>query len=131
MHDRTDLLPSIVKPLAYGLSGSNFVCVMQFLYDPRVPPLALALLIGSIPPLITIGALFGMFETRPIPHHDPMTNAKLIAIFTFALSVLCSVFGYGKLLSVVKFEFVVALVGGMTATLIILSIINHVLKKGH
>jgi hypothetical protein len=130
VHDRTDLLPSIVKPLAYGLSGSNFICVMQFLYDPRVPPLALALLIASMPPLLAIGAVFAMFE-RPIPHAAPIANAKLIAILTFALFVLCSGAGYAKLLSVVKFEFLVALFVGMIATLIILFIINHVLKKGH
>jgi len=121
---------SFIKPLAYGLSGSNFICVMQFLYDTRVPPIALVLLIGSIPPLIVIGVVLTMLEARPPPHPDPVVNGELVAMFAFILFGLCSLLGYGRLFSVVNVRFLGALLVGMIAVLVVLSIINRVLKKG-
>lgn len=121
---------TIFKPMAYGLCGANFFCVMQFLYDSRVPPIALILLIVSIPPLIIIGVLFATFEEKPLPHPAAAINAELVGVFAFLIAATCSSFGYIRLFSAVKMTFALAFGGGIVLCLGLLSLVNLMLARG-
>lgn len=122
---------TLFKALSYGLSGANFICVMQFLFDSRAPVTALALLIGSMPILIVLGVLFGIFEIgKPPPYPAQLVDAQLMAIFAFVLATSASMIGFGKLFAVVNFKFALALGLGVVGALVVMAVVSRIIKKG-
>jgi hypothetical protein len=115
-----------VRVLCLGLCASDFVFVVQYLGDARVPPIALTTLIVAIPALAVAGT-FAEVVGRSHPKEDSQTNTPLLA--GFGLGTLFTAAGFGKAFYAFNHDFCYAWIGGIIFGLILCGRVLYLFKE--